>query len=241
MMLRPIPTVTSVMWHPNPELRSRWIREYGKDRFSFEEAREAQTFPEWWEFPESKTKRWKWLGEAFPPKVADHLLSRFLSGSGYVLLDLFAGIGGWGLGAAMSGRFSKVVMVEWDREKCDYLRRNFSRLGIEYEVLCDDVRNLVPIKADVVTASPPCEDLTVLKHFRYNKTNYGTIPLTIHTVEYVRDVNPVIAFYENVYRKLLADLLRRSGWVVERYDMSVIIPQKRVRLVAFYMRKLISY
>jgi site-specific DNA-cytosine methylase len=224
------------MWHPTPELRSRWLREYGKDRFSFEEAREAQTFPEWWEFPESKTKRWKWLGEAFPPKVADHLLSRFVLGSGHVLLDLFAGIGGWGLGAAMSGKFSKIVMVEWDREKCDYLRRNFSRLGIEYEVLCTDVRKVGPIKVDVVTASPPCEDLTVLKHFNYNPTNHGTVPLTLYTLEYVDRVNPTLALYENVYRKPLTELLRTHGWVVERFDMSKLIPQRRVRLIAYRTR-----
>jgi site-specific DNA-cytosine methylase len=224
------------MWHPTPELRARWLRQYGRDRFTFEEAREAQTFPEWWEFPEPKTKRWKWLGEAFPPRVAEHLFNRFLRGSGYVLLDLFAGIGGWGLGATWSGRFSRVVMVEIDPEKCLYLRRNFSKLGIEYEVLCTDVRRVGPVEADVVTASPPCEDLTVLKYFNYNPTNYGTVPLTIYTVEYVSRVNPVIALYENVYRKPLAEVLRRCGWVVERFDMSRIIPQRRVRLIAYRIR-----
>jgi site-specific DNA-cytosine methylase len=227
------PTVTSVMWHPTPELRERWLRQYGRDRFSFEEALYAQTFPSNWLFPESKTVRWKWLGEAFPPKVAEYLFSKFVDGGNLVLLDLFAGIGGWGLGAVWSGEFSKVIMVEVDREKCRYLELNFSKLDVDFEVICNDVREIDVIRADVITASPPCEDLTVLKFFRYNETSVGTIPLTLHTIRYVEEARPRIAFYENVYRKPLAELLRRHGWHVERFDMSKLIPQKRVRLLAY--------
>jgi len=226
------PTVTSVMWHPVPELRARWLRQYGKDRFSFEEALYAQTFPDNWLFPEAKTTKWKWLGEAFPPKVAEYLFSRFVEGNNLTLLDLFAGIGGWGLGAIWSGKFRKIVMVEIDREKCRYLKLNLSRLNVDFEVICDDVRNVDAIRADVITASPPCEDLTVLKFFSKNETNVGTIPLTLHTIKYVEEARPKIAFYENVYRRQLAELLRRHGWHVEKFDMSRIIPQKRVRLLA---------
>jgi len=227
------PTVTSVMWHPTPELRERWLKQYGKDRFSFEEALYAQTFPKDWLFPEPKTVRWKWLGEAFPPKVAEYLFNRFVGGSDLVLLDLFAGIGGWGLGAVWSGRFKRIIMVEVNREKCRYLELSFSMLSVDFEVICSDVREIDVIRADVITASPPCEDLTVLKFFSKNKTNAGTVPLTLHTIKYVNEVRPAIAFYENVYRRPLAELLRKHGWHVERFDMSRLIPQKRVRLLAY--------
>lgn len=225
------PTVTSVMWHPTPELRARWLKQYGRDRFSFEEALHAQSFPEWWEFPNTKTKKWKWLAEAFPPKVAAYLLEKFTDGNNLVLLDLFAGIGGWGLGATWTGRFRKVIMVEIDKEKCKYLKDNFSRLSISYEVLCMDVRGLDVIKSDVVTASPPCEDLTVLKFFNYNETSKGTVPLTLFTMDYVEQAKPKAALYENVYRRQLADILRTRGWRAIRLDMSELIPQKRVRLI----------
>jgi site-specific DNA-cytosine methylase len=225
------PTVTSVMWHPTPELRARWLKQYGKDRFSFEEALHAQSFPSWWSFPDTKTKKWKWLAEAFPPKVVVYLLDKYTDGSNLMLLDLFAGIGGWGLGAAWTGRFKKIIMVEWDKEKCKFLENNFSKLSISYEVICMDVRDLDVIKSDVVTASPPCEDLTVLKFFNYNQTNKGTIPLTHFTLSYIDVVRPLIAFYENVYRKALADILKGMGWKVIRFNMSKIIPQKRVRLI----------
>jgi site-specific DNA-cytosine methylase len=219
------------MWHPTPELRARWLKQYGKDRFSFEEALYAQTFPSWWIFPEAKTKKWKWLGEAFPPKVAEHLFNNHVTGKDLVLLDLFAGIGGWGLGATWSGRFRKVVMVENDREKCRYLDINFSKLDVDYEIICSDVREIDIIKADVITSSPPCEDLTVLKFFNYNPTDVGTVSLTLFTISYVDKSRPVIAFYENVYRKILRDILTSYGWSVSRFDMSKIIPQKRIRLL----------
>jgi len=48
------PTVTTAMWHPVPELKQRWLKQYGKERFSFEEARQLQTFPDWWLFPKTK-------------------------------------------------------------------------------------------------------------------------------------------------------------------------------------------
>ena len=225
------PTVTSVMWHPTPELRERWLKQYGKDRFTFEEALYAQSFPSDWRFPLSTTKKWKWLAEAFPPKVAEHLFNLYVSGSSLVLLDLFAGIGGWGLGAVWSKKFKKIIMVEIDREKCNYLKMNFEKLGMDFEVVCSDVREIDVIKADVVTASPPCEDLTILRYFSKNEINKGTVPLTVYTLEYVNKVKPMTAFYENVYSKSLVDILRKYGWYVERFDMSKIIPQKRVRLI----------
>jgi site-specific DNA-cytosine methylase len=228
---RVYPTVTSVMWHPTPELRERWLRQYGKDRFTFEEALYAQTFPKEWLFPISTTKKWKWLAEGFPPKVAEYLFNTYVKGSNLVLLDLFAGIGGWGLGAVWSKKFKKIIMVEIDKEKCSYLKMNFERLGADFEVICSDVRKIDVIKADVISVSPPCEDLTILRFFSGNKISKGTVPLTVYALDYVNRVRPAIAFYENVYSKVLVDVLRKYGWHVERFDMSKIIPQKRVRLI----------
>jgi len=203
-------------------------------RFTFEEARKAQTFPESWVFPEQKTLKWKWLAEAFPPKVAQYLFNKYVKDTDLVLLDLFAGIGGWGLGAVWSGKFTKVIMVEWDVLKCKYLSMNFTRLGVDFEVICKDVRQVdfSSIEADVIASSPPCEDLTMLRFFSKNEINKGTIPLTLLTLKIVDEVKPRTAFYENVYRKHLKELLEKHGWNVMRFDMSKIIPQKRIRLIA---------
>ncbi|RLJ03195.1 MAG: hypothetical protein DRP11_01380, partial [Candidatus Aenigmatarchaeota archaeon] len=68
------------MWHPPYDIRKRWLLQYGKERFTFEEGLEAQTFPKSWIFPPQVSKRWKWLGEAFPPKVAEYLFRTYLEG-----------------------------------------------------------------------------------------------------------------------------------------------------------------
>jgi len=228
-----MPTVTSVMWHPNPELRERWLREYGKDRFSFEEAREAQSFPESWSFPPQKAKRWKWLAEAFPPKVALYLFSKYVKGKDLILLDLFAGIGGWSLGAVWSGKFNKIIMVEKDPEKVSHLWENFRRLGAGFRIICGDARTIdCDFHVDVVASSPPCEDLCMLRFFSYNSINKGTVSLTLFTMDLVEKLRPKVAFYENVYRIQLKEALEKRGWETYRFDMSEIIPQKRIRLIA---------
>ncbi len=230
------PTVVEAWHHPPPELRERWKKQYGKERFTFEEALYAQSFPKSWIFPPQESKRWKWIAEAFPPKVAEYLFNQYLKENNLVLLDLFAGIGGWSLGAFWSNKFRKIIMVEKDREKCSYLRINFSRLGIDFEVVCEDVRNVDYLrlgKIDVVVASPPCEDLSTLRFLnKYGiRTVRGTIPLTTFTIELVEKLKPRVALYENVYRKELRRILEHHGWVCQRFDMSIIIPQKRIRLI----------
>lgn len=230
------PTVTSIMYKPLPDLRKRWLKQYGKDKFTFEEALYAQSFPNTWIFPEQKSRRWKWIAEAFPPKVSEYLLRAHVGGSDNVLLDLFAGIGGWSLGAFWSGKFKKIIMVEKDREKCKFLDVNFSILGIDYEVICRDVRDVdysAIGRVDVVVGSPPCEDLSPLRFFGKDgiKTFRGTIPLTVFMLDVVDSIKPRVALYENVYRIKLKELVHNRGWVCQRLDMSFIIPQKRVRLI----------
>ena len=230
------PTVTTQMPNPIPELRERWFKKYGKGYFTFKEALYAQSFPSHWRFPPLERKRWKWLAEAFPPKVSEYLFRRYVHDNNNVLLDLFAGIGGWSLGAIWAQKVSKIIMVEVDGEKCLYLKENFSTFNVKVEVICDDVRNVDYEslgRIDVVTASPPCEDLTYLRNImQISKKKKGTIPLTKFTINLVEKINPKTAFYENIYRKILAEYLSRHGWHVMRFDMSKIIPQKRIRLIA---------
>jgi len=228
------PTVTSIMEHPNPDIRERWLKKYGKPSFTFTEGLYAQSFPMDWIFPPQKTKRWKWLAEAFPPRVAQFLFETYVEGSNLVLLDLFSGIGGWSLGGFWSRKFKKIIMVEKDKDKCRYLHLNFDRLDIEYEVICMDVRKIGPMNIDVISASPPCEDLTILRHLSGSNPNKGTIPLTMFTIQYVKQTKPKIAFYENVYHETLVEILTKHGWIVEKFDMSKIIPQHRKRLIGIY-------
>jgi len=230
------PTVTTAWYKPTHILRERWRKKYGRERFTFEEARRVQSFPDYWSFPYQKNIKWKWIAEAFPPRVAEYLFRKHVSGSNLVLLDLFSGIGGWSLGAYWSGKITKTIMVEKDVRKCTYLKLNFKKLGIEYKVVCNDVQSVDYKKLgkiDVVTTSPPCEDLSKLRFLnKYgSRLVRGTVPLTRFSIEIVDMLKPRIAFYENVYRKSLRKLLENEGWKCTRFDMSNIIPQKRIRLI----------
>jgi len=236
--MKPLPTVTSNMWHPMPEIRERWIKQYGKDRFTFEEAREAQTFPKDWIFPKQKTTKWKWLAEAFPPKVSKYLFEQHVHGNNLTLLDLFAGIGGWSLGAIWSGKVSKVIIVEKDKNKCRYTKKNFKKLDIKFEIINNDVKEVDYSKFsfDIITASPPCEDFSMLRTFSKKRgvEEKGTKSLTLFTLQLVKYSKPKIAFYENVYAKELKYMLEINGWEAKRFSMEKIIPQKRVRLIGIW-------
>jgi len=234
-------TITSDSWHPGG--RAFRIR---PDIKSFKVALYAQSFPSFWHFPSEETTRWKWLGEAMPPLYARHLFLRFkVKGR---LLDLFAGVGGWSLGFVLTGHCRYVEMVEIDRRKCQYLELNFRRLkqlteghveDWDFNVICSDVRNYEPgEKFDVVVASPPCEDYSVLRALSkmYGLELKGTLPLTTWYLEFVRRHNPPLALYENVVANKIKEVLLRYGWRVETHDMSTIIPQRRRRIIAIYRK-----
>jgi len=214
----------------------RWIKD-------FRVAVYAQTFPPFWRWPPNVTDKWKWLGEAFPPLYARYLLLK-LNARGK-LLDCFAGVGGWSLGAILTGNFTYVELVEADPAKCRYLEINFKLLkkyleyhtdGWDFNVVCCDIRRYEPTeKFDVVVGSPPCEDvsrLRALSHMLYDEIK-GTMPLTHAYTELVERIRPKIAIYENVWSLKLVEALKKLGWQVEKHDMSIVIPQRRVRLIAF--------
>ena len=121
-------TITSESWHPGYR--------FGKKRpkvGKFDVALYAQTFPPFWRFPSEESERWKWLAEAMPPLYARYLFMRF--GIGGKLLDLFAGVGGWGIGFVLSGLCEYIEMVEVDKRKCRYLELNFKLLKRETEAV----------------------------------------------------------------------------------------------------------
>ena len=231
-------TITPNIFHPNG---SRWEKRRKVDDIRV--AMYAQTFPQFWVLPATKTKAFKYVGEAFPPLYARYLLLKF-NASGK-MLDMFAGIGGWSLGAILTGSIRYVEMVEIDREKCKYLELNFKQLKKfteghvepwDYNVVCLDVREYEPTeKFDVVVGSPPCEDFSKLRALSkmFGVEIKGTLPLTSRYIELVDKIKPKIALYENVYALKIKELLEKHGYKVEKHNMFNIIPQRRVRLIAY--------
>lgn len=178
------------------------------------------------------------LADTMPPLVAYNLF-RIHGVKARRMIDLFAGIGGWSLGFALYAYPENVYIeaVELDRKKArilelllKYVKSFYNEL--EFNVIIMDVRNYeVPNDIDVLTASPPCEDISPLNAFRGFKEYKHTVDLTRVFVEKVKGRNMGI-FYENVYDKRLASLLADNGFSVEKVDFSQYIPQRRIRLIA---------
>jgi len=231
-------TITPNIFHPNG---SRWKKRRKVDDIRV--AMYAQTFPPFWVLPSCKTKSFKWIGEAIPPLYARYLLLKFNARGR--LLDLFAGIGGWSLGAVLTGNIRYIELVEIDKEKCNFLNRNFMYLKKvtenhidpwDFNVICKDVMEYDPSdKFDVVAGSPPCEDYSVLRALSglYGVELKGTLPLTRRYIEIVGKLRPQLAIYENVYSLKIKEVLSKHGFVAERHNMFSVIPQRRVRLIAW--------
>lgn len=72
-----------------------------------------------------------------------------------MILDLFAGPGGWDEGLRMIGR-TDVLGIEWDEDACA------TATAAGHERICADVRDVNPLSAsligvDGIIASPPCQ------------------------------------------------------------------------------------
>ena len=231
-------TITPNIFHPNSQT---WRKRKKVDDIRV--AMYSQTFPSFWILPQSKTRAFKWVGEAFPPLYARYLLLKFKASG--KLLDLFAGIGGWSLGAILTGNIRYVEMVEIDKEKCKYLEINFKQLKRftenhvepwDYNVVCMDAREYEPSeKFDIITGSPPCEDFSRLRALSrmYGVELKGTLPLTSRYIEIVVKTGPKLALYENVYALKIKEFLEKHGFRVEKHNMFEIIPQRRIRLIAY--------
>jgi DNA (cytosine-5)-methyltransferase 1 len=82
-----------------------------------------------------------------------------------VVIDLFAGAGGFSLGFEMAG-FSVPISVEIDTWACDTLRYNHSQM----QVIQGDIRdfntpssiiNISPSQPDVIIGGPPCQGFSI--------------------------------------------------------------------------------
>jgi site-specific DNA-cytosine methylase len=226
-----------------------WRRDsrYNK-RFDENLALWMQTFPPFLLYRLSKSDLIDYLADAVPPFVVYHIFKDNRI-RGKTMLDLFAGIGGWSIGAFLYFFPQPIYVeaVEIDMGKVRVLEMVFKELkkynqDFEYNVIKTDVRKYEPSqKFDIVSGSPPCEDYTPLNAFRGFKTYAGTDQLTQEYLRVVNSVKPTYAFYENVYAEPLVNLLKKEGFETKKIDFSQYIPQHRERLIALRKPSLLNY
>lgn len=82
-----------------------------------------------------------------------------------VVIDLFAGAGGFGLGFEMAG-FSVPLSVEIDVWACDTLRYNRPNMNVVQHDICDintndKIKKICSIEPDIIIGGPPCQGFSI--------------------------------------------------------------------------------
>jgi len=226
-----------------------WRRDsrYNK-RFDENLALWMQTFPPFLLYRLPKKDLIDYLADAIPPFVVYHLFKENQV-KGKTMLDLFAGIGGWSVGAFLFFYPGSLYVeaVEINNGKTRVLNMIFKELKkyngeFEHNIINIDIRKYEPSKKfDIVTGSPPCEDYTPLNAFRNFRLYAGTDILTQEYLRIVNSVKPVYAFYENVYAEPLVNSLKKERFEIKKIDFSQYIPQHRERLIASRKPSLLNY
>jgi DNA (cytosine-5)-methyltransferase 1 len=218
-----------------------------------------QGFPAAYPFRGSLSERRRQIGNAVPPPLAAALVNDLYTGSG-MILDLFAGPGGWEEGLRLLG-IDDVVGIEIDASAC------LTREAAGHETICADVR-YVPT-ADFrhiagLIASPPCpafsmagkrrgfrdmplirrglRDLIVGDDTRLELAELASDPTSILTLEvprFVRDCAPEWVALEQVPTVMpiweaFADFMMDLGYLVWCDVLNAAdygVPQTRKRAV----------
>ena len=116
-------------------------------------------------------------------------------------VELFAGAGGLGMGAALAG-FQPKAVVEWDRWACDTIAENKRR---EFPLVADwpltrcDVRGFpfhdIEGSVDLVTGGPPCQPFSMGGKHAANLDARDMFPATVSVI---RTLKPRAFIIENV-------------------------------------------
>lgn len=116
-------------------------------------------------------------------------------------IELFAGIGGLGMGVSLAG-FEHLAVVEWDKWACDTIRENQQRgfpLVSDWLITQGDVRKLdlssIPEGLDLVVGGPPCQPFSMGGKHRAYDDERDMFPAAIDTI---RKLKPRAFIIENV-------------------------------------------
>ncbi|MGL4620005.1 MAG: DNA cytosine methyltransferase [Chroococcidiopsis sp.] len=108
-------------------------------------------------------------------------------------VDLFSGIGAWGLGARQLGGIEAVQHVEWDKFCAELLRKNFPGVPVHGDIATFDATKFRGI--DLLTASPPCPAFSIAGRQQGSIDYRDRFPDTLRVVD---ECNPRWLIIENV-------------------------------------------
>lgn len=153
--------------------------------------------------------------------------------------ELFAGIGGIGLGFKQAG-FDVIWANELDKNACETYKANFA-----HTIINDDMKNLSAEQMpdiDVLTGGFPCQAFSIAGYQKGFEDDRGNIFFDI--MRYIRVKKPRVVFLENVKNlsshdkgktfKIIQDALQAEGYFVKSSVLNTSkvsnIPQNRERI-----------
>lgn len=126
-------------------------------------------------------------------------------------LEIFSGTGGLAKGLEIAG-FEHVSFVEFNKNACISLRRNFSpKIVFEGDIADFDLNSLNGI--DVVAGGPPCQPFSLGGKHKANQDSRDMFPHAIRCVEHLQ---PKAFFFENVKGILRASFSEYFYYIVQR-------------------------
>jgi DNA (cytosine-5)-methyltransferase 1 len=111
--------------------------------------------------------------------------------TGYTVLDLFSGIGGFSLGLEMAGGFETIAFCEIDPGCRKILKKHWPNVPI-----FEDVRTIENVNADIVCGGYPCQPFSVAGSQKAQEDDRHLWPEMLRVVAQVR---PTWVIAENVY------------------------------------------
>lgn len=143
-------------------------------------------------------------------------------------IELFAGAGGLALGVAQAG-FEHDVVLEWDRNACDTLRRNKAagvRHVSDWEIVEGDVRDydFQPHAGRIqfVAGGPPCQPFSLGGKHLGQHDSRNMFPEAVRTV---REIAPKAFIFENVKGLLRQSFAKYYGYIVHQLSYPEVGPR----------------
>ena len=159
-------------------------------------------------------------------------------------VEICAGAGGQALGLELAG-FHHSVLVEYEPEYCEVLRRNRP----DWNVICEDVRDFDGRKyadADIFAGGVPCPPFSVAGKQLGRNDERDLFP---EAVRLIREINPKAIILENVrgflssvfdgYRKEILNSIEALGYTMHIKLLNALfygVPQSRLRVVIVGIR-----
>ncbi|HLO83439.1 MAG TPA: DNA cytosine methyltransferase [Nostocaceae cyanobacterium] len=166
-----------------------------------------------------------------------------------VVIDLFAGAGGFGLGFEIAG-FSVPLSLEVDTWACDTLRYNHPEMTVIQNDICEfntlsNVKNICKYKPDIIIGGPPCQGFSVAGPAQKDPKDPRN-SLFINFAQWIEFLEPQAFVMENVKGLLsrrnvegvkVIDIIKRTfenlGYFVELWLLNAAeygVPQIRERV-----------